>query len=138
MGYRWHYVHSGKTLPAFDNCCPCRLAVDEFEWVGMFEDGSSPCPKERCCMWTCICCMWQQVQGFPLCFLPWYLAKMRMRAAAKLGIPPSSFAYNLWLSFAPGLVINQVHREMLIRGMHPKAKPAGGAGGPAGVAMERP
>ena len=87
-------------------------------------------------MWTCICCMWQQVQGVPFCFLPWYLAKMRRRAAAKMGIKQSSFAYNLWLSFAPGLVINQVHREMLIRGVHPKAKPAG-SGQPENEIMAR-
>ena len=76
-------------------------------------------------MWSGICCVWQNVSGIPFCFLPWELAKMRARAAEKMGIPPSSFAQNLSVSCAPGLVVNQVHREMLIRGVHPKAKPSG-------------
>ena len=118
-----------------DQVCPCWLTVEIYEWLGMFEDGSSPCPKEKCCCWTGVCCAWQQVQGIPFCFLPWQLAKMRQRAAAKMGIPPSSFASNVWMGFAPGLVVYQVHREMLIRGVHPRAKPAGG--GPDSAGMQR-
>ena len=73
----------------------------------------------------CLGCIWQNVQGIPLCILPYYLAKARAKAADKMGIPKSSFGYNLWVSLAPGLAINQIHREMLIRGVHPKANPQG-------------
>jgi hypothetical protein len=107
-------------------CLCCWTLTENFEALGMFEDGSlpfKPSSKTQCCIVTTICCVGSQLAPclFPL---PLYVAKQRMKAAEVCGIKQSSFMYNLGAGFVLGPVANQISRELIIRGKMPRAKPA--------------
>jgi len=102
--------------------CPCAPAADVFETLGLLEEGWGCTPSNKtCCCWTFgICCILQNA-GLPV--LPLYMARMRMKAAEKMGLKQDSWCFNFWMGCAAGLVVNQVSRELILHGLDKRAKP---------------
>lgn len=104
-------------------CCCCWTLAESFAALGMLDDDSLPCKMSKCqCFFmTFACCIAQQV-GLPV--LPYYVGKLRMRAAETFGIKQSSFCYNFGAGFVTGPVANQISRELILRNRMPRAKEA--------------
>jgi len=118
--------------------CPCEAIVGLTDHFDMFEKGETfGVPKKHCCWVSGVCCIVMTAQG-PLAPCFWiHLARLRVKTAKKFGFE-ESFGKACCMSFAPGISINQIMREFVLRGAWPAAKKMDAATpAPGAVAITR-
>jgi hypothetical protein len=123
-----------RPLGCLEQACPCGPIADNYEMLGMLDDGSLPCTMSntQCCWASCVFCILGNI-GLPV--LPFYMAKMRIRAADVLELKQDSYCLNVGYGCAAGLVANQVSRELILKGKNPRTKVVPGI--PASQDMDR-